>query len=395
MSFNKKLPFMVIYLAALAAFPPFSTDIYLASMPTIQQFFQTSAALVQWTLSLFFIGFALAQLLWGPLSDRIGRKKVIFLGVSIYFLASLLCAWSHNIYFLIVARLLQAIGACSGVVMAMAIVKDSFPEHTQMSKILSIMLGTMAIAPMVAPIIGSFLLVHINWQANFYFLAIYALLLLIASIFFAESHPAKMRKPLPMNQLLKAYGQQISCPTFLLATLATATNFSVMFAFIAASPLIYIKIYHLPAGLFGYFFVINASSLLLANFSLNRLRKHQFNTQKIISLAVAMVTLGAIVMFAVIYMGGSSIWNIALPAFLVTYGVGILYPELTACALQNIVAYTGIASSLLGTIRFILAGFISMLMGIAINTSALPLAIVMLILGGFTGLLMLFYFRKT
>ena len=241
MTFNHKKTIMVIYLAALAAFPPFSTDIYLASMPIIQQNFHVSGLLVQWTLSLFFIGFAVAQLFWGPLSDQLGRKPVIFIGLIIYFVASIMCAWSHTIYFLIIARLIQAIGACSGVVMALAIVKDNFSERRQMSKILSIILSVMVIAPMIAPILGSFLLVHINWQANFYFLASYALLLIIATVFFAESYLPKQRKVLVMNKLLEAYRQQICHLPFLLVTFATATNFSVMFAFIAASPFVYIK----------------------------------------------------------------------------------------------------------------------------------------------------------
>ena len=395
MYLNNKFFIMIIYLAAMAASPPFSTDVYLASMPNIAHVFHTSSTHVQLTLSLFFIGFALAQLFWGPLSDRIGRKPVVFWGLLIYFIASLLCAWSTNITFLILARILQAVGACSGVVVAMAIVKDSFPEHVTMSKVLSIMLSVMMIAPMIAPVIGSFLLMHFNWRANFYFLAIYAFLLILAAFFFHESYPVDIRKPLPINSLLQAYVEQIKCRRFLLATFAVSTNFSVMFAFIASSPFIYINLYHLSPGLFGYFFAFNASALIFGNISLSQLKKCQFTTQKIIIFAVIISILGALSMLLAIILGINSIWEVTIPAFIATYGAGILYAELTTCVLQNVVAYTGIASSLLGVHRFVLAGFISLLMGLIIHGTAWPLGVVMLILSCLTGISMWRYFSAS
>ncbi len=315
----------IVYLAALAAFAPFSTDIYLASMPTIKHTFATSVENVQLTLSLFFIVFAILQLFWGPLSDHLGRKAVIFSGVSIFIVGSLLCAWSHTISSLIVARIIQAIGACSGTVIAITMVKDTFPNHREMSKVLSGMTSVMIIAPMIAPIIGSYLLVHINWQANFYALAIYGFILLIGACFIKESYHKAVRTALPINTLLHAYWKQLRFTPFLLAVVAVSTNFSVLFSFISSSSFIYIKIYYLATHLFGYFFALNASALILGVLSLNYLKRN-FQDKKIIFIGMFISFFGAIMMFIALYIQPNLIWSIAIPSFIITYGVGVLYP---------------------------------------------------------------------
>lgn len=392
MSVDGKRITFIVYLAALAAFAPFSTDIYLASMPTIQQVFHTTPENVQLTLSLFFVGFAIAQLFWGPLSDRIGRKAVVLIGLITYVIGSLLCAWSTNISWLITARIIQSIGACSGVVMALTIVKDSFTDGKEMSKILSRMMSTMAIAPIVAPIIGSYLLVHINWQASFYCLVGYGALLILGALFVKESCPKQKRQPLPVNKLCHAYFEQIKYIPFLLAVVAVATNFSMLFAFIASSSFIYIKIYHLATHLFGYFFAINASSMILGFLSLSKL-KTKLRDRHIILIGLLISFVGITLMFVTIHFDGNSIWSIVIPLFFVTYGMAILFPEITSYALRHVIAYAGLSSSLLGTFRFTLAAAVGFLMGFLITKTAMPLAVVMLIFNLLTTVCMVFYFR--
>ncbi|MEM1243545.1 MAG: multidrug effflux MFS transporter [Pseudomonadota bacterium] len=392
MSLNYQRLIFIIYLATLSAFAPFSTDIYLASMPTIKAAFNTSASNVQLTLSLFFISFAITQLLWGPLSDRIGRKPVVFIGASVYVVGSLLCALSHDITNLIIFRIIQAIGACAGLVMAIAIVKDSFPDSKEMTKILTGMLSVMILAPMIAPIIGSYLLVYINWQANFYFLAIYGLLLIFATCFIKESHPDEARKPLPMNKLFHSYTEQIGFVRFLLPTLAIATNFSVIFAFISSSAFIYINIYLLKTAFFGYLFAFNASGLIIGSTVLNRL-KNQIRDSQIILLAILISFIGSLSMLISVYLFPHSIWSVIIPTFIVTCSIGMLFAELTSQALKHVVAHTGLASSLIGSFRFILAAGVGYIMGIIITDSAIPLALVMLMLNLFTAIFMLLYFK--
>jgi DHA1 family bicyclomycin/chloramphenicol resistance-like MFS transporter len=391
MIFKKKTITLIIYLAALVAFAPCSTDMYLASMPSLQTYFKTSMSNVQSTLSMFFIVFAIVQLFWGPLADRIGRKPIIFIGTSIFILGSLLCANSDSIHSLIIARMIQAAGACSGIVMAIAIVKDVFVEPKKIAPVLSGIMSAMMLAPMIAPIIGSYLLVHINWQSIFYFLAFYGLLIFFLTFFIKESYPKALRKPLPLKKLFNAYKEQLQCTPFFLASVAASTNFSVMFSFIASSSFIYIKIYHLPTHLFGYFFAGNVLALVLGNLLLISLERIMGNFV-LIMIAISISTIGAISMLTSIYLAPQSIWGVAIPSFIATYGVGVLYPETMSCALKHVVHYNGLASSLVGTIRFIFAALAALLMGIVITSSALPLGIVMLFLNISTAASMLGYF---
>ncbi len=387
-------PKFLVYLAALIAFSPFAIDIYLSSMPIIQQLFATTATRVQLTLSIFFVGSALMQLFWGPLSDRIGRRPVILIGVSIFIFGSVLCALSQTIAMLIVSRLIQAIGACAGVVMALAIIKDRFPEPSRMTNALSVMTSIMVLAPMVAPIIGSYLLVHFGWQSNFYFLAIYGLVLLIATFFISESYPDHLRKPLPLNQLYQAYMTQLTCYPFLLCALAVATNFSVVFTFISTSAFIYIGIYHVSTHLFGYVFAANAIGLIVGNVTIKKL------TGKIDNYYLVLIPIGIIaimtgLMMVLLHYFPEHMMCVMVPSFVVTCGVGMLYPALTSLALQNVVAYTGLASSLLGSCRFVLAAVTGAVMGALIVSTAMPLAMMMFGLNAVTAALMLMYFRHT
>ena len=392
MRLTKKQLVLIIYLAMLSAFAPFSTDIYLASMPVIQGLFRTSAASIQLTLSLFFVSFALMMLAWGPLSDRVGRKRVIFIGVGIFILGSLACALSQNITQLIAARIVQALGASSGTIVALAIVKDIFDQPERITRVLSILISVIMLAPMVAPIVGSYLLVNLGWRSNFYFLLGYGLLLLIGACFIAESYPVSQRKPLPINKLLSAYVDQVSEVPFALIILAGGANFSVMFAFIASSPFIYINIYHLATHLFGYFFAINAFAITCGSISLNKL-KDSVSNKAIVIFALVAMWLGGITMLGAIHLWPHSIWSIVATSFLVTYGVGILFPELATYALNHVKAYTGLASSLIGAARFIAASIIGVVMGFVVTQSALPLAIVMLTLMAITSLALVFYFK--
>lgn len=384
---------LIIYLAALSALAAFSTDIYLASMPVIQTLFHTSASNIQLTLSLFFIAFAFLQLVWGPLSDRLGRRTVIFIGIGVFTLGSLLSAFSHSITELIIARIIQAAGACSGIVCAFAIVKDTFSNHNQITQALSSITVTLMISPMLAPILGSYLLSHINWQANFDFLALGGLILLTCNIFFKETHLKHKRKPLPANQIKKAYLEQIKHGPFLLATLATAASFSVMFSFVSSSSFVYINLYHIAPKHFGYYFSLNAIGLMLGTASL-KLLKGKIRDSSLIIVGLICTAVGGIAMVMCLQLKPASIWSIAIPSFVATYGAGLLFPETNSCALKHVLAYNGLASSLIGTTRFILAAIVGYIMGLTTSHSAMPLAISIITLSIATAFLMLVYFQQ-
>lgn len=362
-------------------------------MPIISQQMDASHAEIQLTLSLFFIAFALMQLFWGPLSDRYGRKPIVLSGLVLFIISSVLAALSTTIHMLVWMRLLQAIGACSGAVMTLAITKDLFPEKKELTQVLRITITVVFIAPMIGPIIGSNLLEWFDWQANFYFLAIYGTALLFAACFIKESFPAKKRNPPPISTLLGSYWQQLKYPPFFLPMLAAGTNFSVMFSFIAASPFIYITIYHVPKQYFGYLFAINASGLIIATILARVLRKFNFNDKNILTLGLSIGMTGAVIMVITLSIWPNTLWSVAPPCFIATFGIGMLFAELNSLALHHSIQHTGITAALVGTGRYTVAGLASLLIGVIIHTSAMPLAFTMIGFIFITSACMFLFFR--
>ena len=206
---------IIFYLAALVAFGPFSIDLYLAALPTIKQHFNASASDTQLTLASFFFGFALAQLFWGPLSDRLGRKPVIFIGLLVYFLSTAICYESPDIFTLTVGRLFQGVGGTCALVMSIAMVKDIYSNHDAI-KIFPLIYSIMSIAPIIAPVIGSHLLTWFGWRSCFLFLLAYDLtLVLVTIIVLPESYPVAKRRPLPIRRIAAEYRLQLTYLPFL------------------------------------------------------------------------------------------------------------------------------------------------------------------------------------
>jgi len=384
--------YFMAFLGALAGLAAASTDIYIASMPTITHLFHTHTAITQLTLSLFFIGFALSQLIWGPLSDRFGRKSMLIAGLALFVLGGLLCALSHSINELIVSRIIQAIGAGCSFVMAFSMIKDHFTD-TDMGKAIRVVTVTMMLAPMIAPILGSYLLAWINWQATFYFLFLYGLVLLVCACLIPETYPKAKRTPLPVHTLFAAYSEQIKNHKFLFVAIAFAANFAVMFCFISASPFIYIKLYHVAKSDFGYFFAFNALALILGNLSTKRMSK-RFSLKGLMFGASILSVCASILMIISMQVFPHTTLALALPCFLVTFGVGVLYPTTIGEALKHVVQHNGIASALANTIRHISAGCVGLVLGFFIAHSGLPLAWASLLLSAVTLGFLFLYFRR-
>ena len=384
--------YFMAFLGALAGLAAASTDIYIASMPTITQLFHTSTAITQLTLSLFFIGFAISQLIWGPLSDRFGRRSMLIAGLALFVIGGLCCALSQSIHELILSRVIQACGAGCSFVMAFSMIKDYFSDK-ETGTAIRIVTVTMMISPMIAPILGSYLLAWINWQANFYFLFAYGLILLICACLIPETYPKAKRTPLPVHTLFSAYSDQIKNDKFLFVAIAFATNFAVMFCFISASPVIYIKLYHIAKSDFGYFFAFNALALILGNLSTKKLSK-RFSLKGLAVSASILSVCGSIIMIVSMHAFPHTAFALALPCFLVTFGVGVLYPTTIGEALKHVVQHNGIASALANTIRHISAGCVGFVLGLFIAHSGLPLAWASLLLSAITLSFLFLYFRQ-
>ena len=369
---------MVIYLAALIALGPFSIDLYLAALPTIKQYFVTTTSQTQLTLSLFFLGFALAQLFWGPLSDRLGRKPTVFIGLAVYLLSTAACYWAPNISTLMVGRLFQGAGGTCGIVMVMAMVKDLYSDH-ESTKVFALVFGVMAVAPIIAPMIGSHLLTWFGWRSCFAFLFAYGVLLAFLTTMLSEPFPRAKRRPLPVKRIAVEYVVQLSYLPFLMIVLSTACVFSAMFAFIASSPYMYIDMVGLSAEWFGYCFGIAAAFIILGNMALSWLKATTTDMQ-IIAIGVGVMFAGSALLTTLQVVAPHHLLSVLLPGVLLMFSVGILLPQLLSIAMRHVLHHNGITSALIGTIRFTAGGIVAFFAAHWVNTKAVRVGIAALIL---------------
>ena|GEM_PF-1329030 len=356
----------VIFLGMLAAFVQVPTDIYLASLPTIQAVMHTTAFHAQFTLIGFFFIYAFAQLLWGPVSDAIGRKHALYCILSIYLAGSLLCVFADSIDGLIFGRLLQAAGGGGGASIGFAILLDWY-KGANITKLVARVAGVMLMVPVIALIIGGYLLVHFNWRANFVFLSGYAILLLFITLFLRESLPRHKRLIFRPLSLLHQYRLQATHRAYIIPMLAASFVFSGFFAYLSSSAFIYQRFYRLSPTHYSYLFALNALAFVSATIILGRL-----NHKKGTAVFVRRILLGLLIflILAAILIG---IWPhyivmFLVPLLVVSFCMGFIEPSLHGLGLENVVQYAGVASGLFGFMRIIVANIIALAVIHSINS---------------------------
>ena len=252
-AFEKSVPkSIIVLLSALVAFGPLSIDMYLPSLPIIAQDLQSPVSEVQKTITLFLIGFSAGMLVYGPLSDRFGRKKLLLIGIVIYILATLGCILANQIEQLQFFRLLQAIGGASASVLSRALVRDLF-SNAEIPKILSLMHIITIMATLAAPILGALIAEYLNWSGIFIFLFVYALLCLIWSKRAIQLPPS----PHVPAGILSNYKAVLSSRFAWGLMLCNSFSFGGMFAYITASSFVFIQYYGFSPTQYGYLFAFN------------------------------------------------------------------------------------------------------------------------------------------
>src|SRR5215469_5233357 len=252
---------MVVLLGALTAFAPLSIDMYLPALPTLQRYFQTTEGEVQLTLASFFLGFALGQSLYGPVADRFGRKPPIYVGMLVYVLSSAACAFAASVHALTGFRLLQAVGACAGAVMSRAMVRDLFPvEETR--RVYSALILVMGVSPLVAPLIGSYVLLWFGWKAIFLSVATAGSLALVG-VYCRVPETLPAAQPLSASYIFRTYRGLLADRFFVGSTMATGFSSAGMFAYIAGAPFVFINIFGMRPDRFAWLFGINAAAVVI------------------------------------------------------------------------------------------------------------------------------------
>ena len=279
------LPGWLILLGALTAVGSLSVDMYLPSFPAIVSTLHTDAGAVQRTLSMFFIGLALGQLVYGPLSDRFGRKPPLLFGMALYTAASLACLFAPNIYALQWGRLLQALGGCAGIIIPRATIRDRC-DALSAARAFSLVMLVMGAAPILAPQLGSWVLVWFSWRAIFAVLALFGAVCLIAIIFGMEETVDRTRAPrLNFHSIFRNYYELLRDRQFLLFSLCGGFGSAAMFAYIAGSPFVLMQLYGISAHYYGWVFGANAVGLVVGSQINARLLAHH-SPRKILACAV-------------------------------------------------------------------------------------------------------------
>jgi DHA1 family bicyclomycin/chloramphenicol resistance-like MFS transporter len=369
---------LTLVLGALAAFGPMSIDMYLPSLPALAGALQTDPASAQMTLAAFFVGMALGQILYGPLADRFGRKPPLYVGIALYLVASVGCALAPDIRMLIAARFVQALGACSGMVIARAVVRDLF-DTQDAARMFSVLMLVMGVAPILAPLAGAQLLVLVGWRSIFWALAAFGILCLIASItWLPETRPAS-RAVLTTAGALREYSAVLTHRDFLAYALGGGLAFAGMFAYIVGSPFVFIDLYGVPPQHYGWLFGGNALGLIAAS-QINRRLLHTWPAARVLQMAGVVHFAFAVLLFGLVMSGaGGGLPAIVVPLFAFIATLGFIFPNSAALAMAPQGARAGSAAALLGTLQFGLATVASALVGALGDGTARPMAGVILL----------------
>ncbi|MDX1942428.1 MAG: multidrug effflux MFS transporter [Saprospiraceae bacterium] len=372
MSQPKSTTYIIIILGALTMIGPFSIDMYLPGFPAIAVDLKTTIAEVQLSLASFFIGLSLGQLFSGPITDRFGRKKPLYVGLGLYMLASLACVFAPNVETLIALRFVQALGGSVGMVVARAVVRDLY-QPEEMAKIFSLLMLVMGVAPIIAPSLGGLLASSVGWQAIFLTLTfISASILLGMYLALPETKkpdPTISLKPIPV---LKDYFEIIKNRQFITYVMVGGISGAGMFAYISGSPFVFIQLNHIPEATFGIIFSANAFGLIMSG-QLNRLALRRFSTVQIIKFVNALqLVFGILLVFYAWTSWGGLPMLIAL-IFLYMAMLGFLYPNAGALAMAPFVRNAGAASALMGSLHFVVSAISAGLVSAFDNGTALPM----------------------
>lgn len=369
-----------LFLAILVSFGPVSTDMYLPSLPMIGTELSADEASVQLTLSLFLVGFALGQIVYGPLSDRLGRRPLLIAGLLLYAFASLACALSPTIEVLIAARFLQAFGAAGPIVIARSMVRDVY-EGSRAGKELALIGSLMGLVPAVAPTIGGVLQAFFGWPSSFVGTAVFGTLaLVIVVLALGETLRTRQSEPLTVKSVVGGFGGLLGDPGYRAYVTIVCATFGGLFCFISGSPFILQKIYGLSEIAYGVAFGLCALSYATGAFISQRIVSRH-GIAALVRAGAIIVALAGALMLAGVAVGPGHAAEIVVPMMVYMAGVGVGMPQAMAGALMPFPERAGAASSLMGFLQMGSGAVVGVIFGHVIGDTAWPLAIAIALMG--------------
>ncbi|KZD12807.1 multidrug effflux MFS transporter [Oceanibaculum pacificum] len=353
----------IAYLTLLVAMGQMSTGIYLPAMPSLTGIFATDGGTVALTLTVFLAGFAVAQLVYGPLCDRYGRRPVLLGGLAIYTAASLACALAPSIEWLIAARLFQAIGACSGQVLARAMGRDLY-DGPRYAKVMALIGLALAATPAAGPVLGGVLQVLFGWQASFFFLFGWGGLLLCVT-FLGVRETLKSPDPtaLDVPVMARNFGQLLRNRLYMGYTLTLAFTFGTMFTYMTGAPFILIDSLGIRPDIFGVLSVFNVVGYAIGSFLANKL-SGRVAMSRLVAIGACIVFAAGLAMLGLALAGLITAVTVIGPMMAMLIGMGLMIPSAMAGAIGPFPQIAGVASALMGFLQMGIAMLMSLLVGL-------------------------------
>lgn len=338
--------FMVI-LGVLMAFTSLSTDIYLPAMPVMADELHGNAEL---TVTGFLVGFAIAQLVWGPVSDRIGRRMPLFIGMVLFVIGSIGCAMSQTMEQVVFWRVFQALGACTGPMLARAMIRDLY-SRTEAAKMLSTLMVIMAVAPIIGPLLGGQLLKIGSWHSIFWLLAVIGALMFAMVFRLPETLPDTGHNSVSIWHAFANYRMLLANGPFMRYTLSLTFYYTAVYAFIVASPFVYINYFGIDAQHYGLLFGLNILGVMGLSM-INRYLVVRFSLDALLRTATGVAALAALLPAVAVKADMGGIVGIVVPVFVAFTMNGVIAASATAAALDSVPKMVGSASALIGALQY-------------------------------------------
>lgn len=342
--------FIILILGALTTITPFSIDMYLPAFQQIADEFNTTAAQISLSLSSYFVGMALGQIIYGPMLDRFGRKKPLFIGLAIYVAASICCIFAKDVEQLAILRFAQALGGSVAGVASMAMVRDFFPVEDT-AKIISLLILVLGVSPLFAPTVGGFVTAHLGWHWVFIILSVITLIIgVVTWLYLPEGHKPDPTISLKPRPIITGFLEILTVPQFITYAFSGALAFSGLLVYVSGSPIIFMNGFHVSPQLYGGIFALLATGFIGSN-QVNIFLNKKYSSEKIYKTA-----LGTQCVLAAIFFTGTLFNLYGLVAtiillFMCLSTLGLTYPNASALALAPFTKNIGSASALLGFLQ--------------------------------------------
>ncbi|SHL40492.1 multidrug effflux MFS transporter [Flavobacterium chilense] len=367
---------LILILGSLTALGPFSIDMYLPGFSGIAKDLNTTVAKVSMSLSSYFIGISAGQLLYGPLLDRFGRKKPLFLGLLVYILASLGCVYVADIDSFILLRFIQAIGSCAATVASVAMVRDLFPVK-DIPKVFSLLMLVLGLSPMLAPTIGGYVTEDYGWHTVFLILMFMGIAILIASqIGLPNSYKPDTSISLKPKPIIENFLKVLKEPQFFTYAFTGSIAFSGLFTYVAASPIIFMDIYHVDAKTYGWIFAFMSVSFIGSS-QLNSVLLKKFSSEQMIFAALISQSVISIVFLVLSLNNLLGLYETIGMLFLFLGCLGISNPNTAGLTMAPFAKNAGSASALMGAIQLGLGSVASFAVGVFVKDSVAPMVLIM------------------